>query len=127
MGSGTYIVLEKKIPDLDTMVDGKTLSRAEENLTNTAQRLGVRPLMDFFSCNPDEAADFLKGEGVTDVEIPGEQWFSAEEGLKTVQTLLSVIDASPELMDTKTDLLGFQRILKEAQKHGVKWHLAIDI
>jgi hypothetical protein len=125
MGAALYIALENKIPDLDTTIDGKMLSRTEKQLAKAAQRLGVRPLMDFFSTSADEAADLL-GDDVAGTEIPAAQWFSAEEGLKTVDALLADIDASPELEPAKDDLLGCRRVLREAQKHEVRWHLAID-
>ena len=125
MGSALYIALENKIPGLDTIIDGKMLSRTEKQIAKVAKRLGVRPLMDFFSTSADEASDLL-GEAVAGIEIPAAQWFSAEEGLKTVDALLAEIDASPELEPAKDDLLGCQRVLREAQKHDVRWHLAID-
>ena len=101
MGAAIYIVLEKEIPDIDTMIDGKMFSRAEKHFENEANRLGVRPLMEFFSVNPEDVASLLDGGG-TDIEM------------------------SPESRDAKDDLLGFERVLKAAQKHGVKWHLAVD-
>ncbi len=125
MGAALYIVLEKEIPSVDTIIDGKMLSRAEKHLAETAKRLGVRPLMEFFSVGPDEAAGFLGGEGA-EIEIPAEQWFSAEEGLRTVQALLDEVDSSSESRAAKDDLLGCERVLREAQKHGVRWHLALD-
>ena len=125
MGTALYIALEKTLPDVDTLIDGKMLSNAEKPLAKAAKRLAVRPLMDFFSTSADEAADLL-GDEVAGIDIPAAQWFSAEEGLKTVDALLAALDASPELSTTKNDLLGCQRVLREAQKHGVRWHLAID-
>src|SRR5262245_33322838 len=127
MGAALYIVLESQIPGLDTMADGKRLSRAEERLAEAATRLGVRPFMEFFSMNPDEAGDFLCGEGLDDVEVPAEQWFLANEGLKTVQALLGEVERRPELWDVREDLLGFERVLKAAEQNGVRWHLAVDI
>ncbi len=125
MGSALYIALEENIPDLDTIIDGKMLSKAEKHLAKVAKRLGVRPLMEFFSTGGDEAADLL-GDDMAGIDIPAAQWFSAEEGLKTVDALLGEAERSPELKAAKDDLLGCQRVLREAQKHGVRWHLAID-
>lgn len=122
MGSALYIVLEKDIAGLDTMIDGKALSRVEEKLAMEAQRLGVRPLMEFFSADPGELAEFL-GE---DAEIPDGQWFSAEDGLKTIRALINIMDTSPELSDAKSDMLEMENVLKEAEKQGIKWHLAVD-
>jgi hypothetical protein len=125
MVTALYIALEKKIPDVDAMIDGKMLSKAEKHLAEAAKRLGVRPLMDFFGTSADEAGDLL-GEDVAGIDIPAAQWFSAEEGLRTVDALLAAADASAELGAAKDDLLGCQRVLREAQKHGARWHLAID-
>ena len=125
MGTALYIVLEKNIPDVDTMIDGKMLSKADNHLAKAAKLLGVRPLMDFFSTSADEAADLL-GDDVARIGIPAAQWFTAEEGLRTFDGLLGEADNSPELRVAKDDLIGCQRVLREAQKHGIRWHLAID-
>src|SRR5260370_40365459 len=125
MGTALYITLEKNIPQVDTMIDGKMLGKAEKELAKAAKRLGVRPLMGFFSTSADEAADLL-GDDVAAIDIPAAQWFSAAEGLRTVDALLAEADPSDELRVAKDDLLGCQRVLREAQKHGVRWHLAID-
>jgi hypothetical protein len=125
MGAALYIALEKEIPGVDTMIDGKMLSKAERRLAKAAKRLGVRPLMEFFSTNADEAADLL-GEDAAGLELPPGQWFSAEEGLQTVDALLAEAEVSTDLQAAKNDLADCQRVLREAQKHGVRWHLAID-
>jgi len=125
MGSALYIALENEIPALDTMIHGKMLNEAEKQLAELARRLAVRPLMDFFSTSADEAADLL-GDDAAGINIPPAEWFSADEGLKTIDALLAEVDASPELRAAKDDLLGCQRVLKEAQKRGVRWHLAVD-
>ena len=125
MGTAYYIALEETIPDLDTIIDGKMLSKAENDLAEAATRLGVRPLMEFFSTSADEAADLL-GDDVAGIDIPAAQWFAAEEGLKTVEALLAEGGTNPDLKPALGDLLGCQRVLREAQKHGVRWHLAID-
>ena len=104
------------------MVDGKALSQAEEKLAMEAQRLSVRPLMEFFSANPEDISDFFE-EGD---EPPAEQWFLPADGLKTIKSLISAVDTSPELNNAKADLLSIERILSEAQKHNIKWHLAVD-
>src|SRR5258705_7780284 len=125
MGVALYIALEKKIPGVDTMIDGKMLNKAEKQLEKVAKRLGVRPLMDFFSTSADEASDLL-GDDVAGIDIPAAQWFAAEEGLKTVDALLAEANVEPDLKPAKDDLLGCQRVLREALKHGVRWQLAID-
>jgi hypothetical protein len=125
MGSALYIVLEKEIPGLDLNIDGKMLSKAEEALAEAAERLGVCPLMEFFGASEEGMAQ-LPDEDTAGIDIPTAEWFDAEEGLKTVDALLREVDRSPEIKAAKDDLLGCQRILREAQKHGVRWHLAVD-
>lgn len=63
MGAALYIALEKQIPDFDSVIDGKMLSKSEKQLASAAKRLGVRPLMEFFSTGAEEAEDLL-GEDV---------------------------------------------------------------
>ena len=85
MGSAHYIVLERKIDGLDTMMDGKSLSRHIESLDMAARQLGVRPLSEFFSIAPEQAAEFIECEGMDagDLELPPLQRFSPEEGSTT--------------------------------------------
>src|SRR5437588_10866808 len=100
MGAALYVTLEKRIPDVDTMIDGKMLNKAGEHLVKAAKRLGVRPLMEFFSTSADEAADLL-GDDVAGIDIPAAQWFSPQEGLRTVEALLAEADTSDELRAAK--------------------------
>jgi hypothetical protein len=126
MGAALYIVLEKEIPDVDTMIDGTMLNKAEKELAKVAKHLGVQPLMEFFSTSADEVADLLGEDAAAGMKIPPAQWFSAEEGLKTIDALLGEVDGSPELSAAKEDLLGCQRVLRGAQKHGVRWRFGMD-
>lgn len=121
-----YIALESKNPGFDAFVNGKALSRSETQLAEMAGRHGVHPLMHFFSMNPDEAAGFLESEGLADGEIPLEQWFTPEEGIRTVQALLHEVETIPEMGDVKSDLLEFDKVLRQAQDKGIRWHLAVD-
>jgi len=72
MGTALYIALEKSLPGVDTLIDGKVLNKAEKLLAEVSQRLGVRPLMDFFSTSSDEIANLLGEEGAG-VDIPATQ------------------------------------------------------
>ena len=127
MGSAHYIVLERKIDGLDTMMDGKSLSRHIESLDGAARKLGVRPLSEFFSISPEQAAEFMEGEGVDagEIELPPLQQFSAQEGLTTVRALLLHPEAHAD--HVAEDLRECGRILGVAAQHGVGWHFEIDI
>jgi hypothetical protein len=132
MGAALFIVLEREITGLDTIMDGKSLSRANEKLDALANKIGVTPLSEFFSADPAQAAEFLEGEGLEDSEItiPPQQQFTAEQGLATVRALLAHIASNPTSIPGSDgvirDLKDCERILSSAATHGVKWHMEID-
>ena len=121
MGSAHYIVLERNIDDLDTMMDGKCLSQNIELLDEVAEDIGVRPLSEFFSMPPEELAEFM--DGANDIELPPLEQFSAQDGLITVRALLARPEAQPAL----EDLQACERILSVAAQHGVRWRFQIDV
>jgi hypothetical protein len=125
MGAAYFIVLEREIEGLDTIIDGKLLARTAETLDAIAAQLGVRPISEFISVDPQAAADFLEGEGmdVGEIELPPLRQFSAEDGLATVRALLSRPEAQPAIQD----LQNCERILSAAAQHRVGWHLEVDM
>jgi len=122
MGSAHYIVLENEIDGLETLMDGKNLSRHIESLDEAARQLGVRPLSGFFSMDGEALADVI-GDDADDMELPPMEQFSAQEGLATVRALLSRPEAQPAI----EDLRACERILTAAAQHGVRWHFQIDV
>ena len=132
MGVTCFVVLERKIDGLETMMDGKCLARAAEALDAIAPQLGVRPVSEFISADPKQVAEFLKGEGVDvdDTELPTMQQFPAEEGLVTVRALMAHVQSQPQnLMQADgvvQELRECERILSAAAQHGVGWHFKID-
>jgi hypothetical protein len=123
---GIYIRLERKIEGFDEMVDGKAASRAETQLEKISKKLGVVPLMEFFSASPEEMAEF-------EVELPDAppaKFFDANEGLRTVQTLRAYLEKNPgEISDSARvleDLRDFERVLSKAVENGIGWHLSVD-
>ena len=126
MGVAFYIALEQDIPDFDPMMDGKGVSGATDELEAMAATLGVRPLMEFFSINPDLASEFLEEGG----EMPKEEWFAASEGLVTVEALQTHLIANPSLLPRQEmvleDLADMHRVLAAASAAGIAWCLAID-
>jgi len=130
VGVALYIEFEQQPADFDPFVNGKTLSRAEPELAKLARQLGVRPLMAFFSMSGEEAEDFFAGEVPAGVELPSVQWFEAGEGLQTVKALLRHLEQNPAVIKDASsvlhDLGEFERVLAEAEKRKLKWHLAVD-
>ena len=133
MGVAYFIVLERKLGGLDAMMDGKCLARAAEILDAISPHLGIRPISDFISVDPEQAAAFLKGEGadVGDMELPPLHQFTADEGLTTVRALLAHVQSKPQTVNQPEgvvqDLRESERILIAAAQHGVGWHFEIDI
>jgi hypothetical protein len=120
-----FISLERKIEGFDEMVDGKGVGRAEAQLEKIAKKLGVTPLMEFFSASAEDMAEF-------DVEVPGAppaQFFDGKEGLKTVQALRAYLEKNPKEIKDSTcleDLKDFERVLSKAAESGIRWHLSVD-
>jgi hypothetical protein len=133
MGVALYIVLEKPA-DFDPFVNGKALSRSEKDLARIAEKLGVKPLMSFFSAAPEEANDFLVDEGIDPdaigLKLSPLEWFEASEGLHTIKSLLRHMEHNPGAVKDSAavtgDLKEFERILAEAEKRKLRWHLAVD-
>ena len=132
MGAAYFIVLERKVDGLDTKTDGKSISRFSEELDALALQLGVRPLSEFISIDPEQAAEFLEDEGADadGIELPPLQQFPAKDGLATVQLLRTHIQANPQAIQNVdwvlNDLRECERILTAAEKAGIGWHFEVD-
>lgn len=126
MGAAYFIVLERKIDGLDTAMDGKCMSRHMEALDEAARKLGVRPLSEFFSADPQQLAEFMEGEGVDvgDTSPPPLQQFSAEDGLASIRALAA--HSAARVDGVTEDLRECERILTAAAQHGVGWHFEVD-
>ena len=129
MGVSNYPILQTEIIGVEpNAVDGKSLGRNVKTLEAVAAKLGVIPLMSFFGADMGE---FLAAEGITVNKFDTKsKWFEASDGIKTISTLLKYIEENPNDF-SKTDKLvkdlrDFENVLHEAEKHKVKWHLAID-
>ena len=127
MGAAYFIVLERNMDGVDTGMDGKGLSGHMESLDEAARKLGVRPLSEFFSADPEQLAEFMEGEGVDvgDVAPPAPQQFSAHDGLATIRALAAHAIAGAD--GVEQDLRDCERNLSAAAQHGVNWHFEIDI
>jgi hypothetical protein len=130
MGSAYFIVLEPPIAGLDASMDGKALATKAADLDWTAKEIGVRPLSEFLSVDPEVAREFFENGGGSDARLPELNQFSADEGLKSVQALLREIQAWPpstkETDRILSDLRDCERILRAAVEHGVHWHFEVD-
>tara|TARA_R110001592_G_scaffold42588_8_gene138223 strand:+ start:8943 stop:9416 length:474 start_codon:yes stop_codon:yes gene_type:complete len=135
MGLAWYIAAENDVAGLETFFNGKSIAHADEaHLEHLCETLGVRPLMDFFSVDPDETEAQLHAYLDTDdepLDTPEEEWFAAKDGLLTVRTLREYLDSHPAQLDRQqeilTELAEYQRILESLDQNNTRWHLAIDL
>ena len=126
MGAAYFIVLERKIEGLDTSMDGKSLSRQMQSLDAAARELGVRPLSEFFSADPQQLAEFMQSEGLEagETDLPTLQQFSTEEGLTSIRALAA--HAAAKADGVANDLQTCEQILTAVSQHGVGWHFEVD-
>lgn len=130
MSLAWYIVAEAEPEGLDLFVNGKAIAHVnEEALDNIFGEIGAKHLDEFVSADPDEFADFL--DDLDSVEVSDEKWFSADEGLASVNALLAHLGANPDCLDNQaavvSDLEEYLVVLNQLKERGIKWHLAIDI
>jgi hypothetical protein len=129
-----YIVVEGEDPGFDIFVNGHALARNEDALEKLALRLGVKPLLEFFSADENSMALLLE-EGAGDPEwaktLPPPQWFSPADGLGTISTLLDFLRDSPSALGSETapivgELEEYERVLRKTSTRNLRWQLAVS-
>jgi hypothetical protein len=83
-----YVVFEKEIPGFDPSVNGKAAAGAADLLDALAKRRSVPTLMSYFSVSAEEVAALAADHGLDPGQAPAEKWFSAEDGLKTIDAII---------------------------------------
>ncbi len=129
-----YIVVEGDDPGYDIFVNGRALARYEDALEKVALRLGVKPLIEFFSAD-ENSMSLLIEEGAGNPELvrrlPPPQWYSPGDGLATVRALVNALEADPQQLGTEgpqvlTELEEYARVLDKTEQAGLRWHLAVS-
>jgi hypothetical protein len=108
MGVAYTIKLEQPLDGGNDSFRSEALAREVTDLNWTATEIGVRPLSEYCSA----------------------QFFSADDGLNSVQTLFREIAAwsgVKETADILRDLKDCERILCAAAERGVRWHFEVDV
>jgi hypothetical protein len=129
-----YIVVEGEDPGFDIFVNGRALARYEDALERVALRIGVRPLIEFFSADENSMSLLIEeGAGNPDLmrRLPPPQWYSAGDGLTTVQALVAALAEDPQQLGTEgpqvlSELEEYQRVLAKTMYAGLRWHLAVS-
>jgi hypothetical protein len=134
MSASMYIVVEGEDPGYDIFVNGHALARNEDALEKLAGRLSVKPLLEFFSADQNSMA-LLLDEGAGDPEwaktLPPPQWFSPEDGLITICTLLDFLKDAPTTLGSDTEavvneLEEYERVLRKTVQRNLRWQLAVS-
>jgi hypothetical protein len=134
MSASMYIVVEGEDPGYDIFVNGRMLARNEDALEKLAERLGVQPMLEFFSADQNSMAVLLD-EGAGDPEwaktLPPPQWFSPQDGLETISTLADFLRESPAFLGADTgsivrELEEFERVLQKTALRNLRWQLAVS-
>lgn len=129
-----YIVVEGEDPGFDIFVNGHALARNEDALEKLAARLGVKPLLEFFSADQNSMALLLE-EGAGDPDwaktLPPPQWFSPQDGLVTVQALLEYLKEDSAMLGTETELVvreleEYSAVLEKTTQRNLRWQLAVS-
>jgi hypothetical protein len=134
MAASMYIVVEGEDPGYDIFVNGRALARYEDALEKVALRLGVKPLIEFFSADENSMSLLIEeGAGNPDLmrRLPPPQWYSPSDGLATVKTLIAALRDDPQQLGTEgpqvlSELEEYERVLERAMRAGHRWHLAVS-
>lgn len=129
-----YIVVEGEDPGFNIFVNGRSLARHEDALEQLALRLGVRPLIEFFSADENSMSLLIEeGAGNPDLirRLPPPQWYPPHDGLTTVHALIQSLDENPQQLGSEgeevlSELLEYARVLDKTMKRNLRWHLAVS-
>ena len=129
-----YIVVEGDDPGFDTFVNGRALARNEDALERLAIRLGVRPMIDFFSADENSMSLLIEeGAGNPDLlsKLPPPQWFEGREGLASVSAMLVALTEDPSQLGSegefiREELAEYETVLRKTAARNLRWHLAVS-
>jgi hypothetical protein len=134
MAASMYIVVEGEDPGYDIFVNGRALARHEDALERLALRLGVRPMIEFFSADENSMSLLIEeGAGNPDLmrRLPPPQWYAPQDGLVTVRALVEALSNEPQLLGSEgaqvlSELNEYVRVLEKADARSMRWHLAVS-
>jgi hypothetical protein len=134
MAASLYIVVEGDDPGYDTYVNGQALARNEDALERVAERLNVRPLLEFFSADENSMALLLDqgaGNPAWSRHLPEPQWFNATDGLLTICALIDFLASNAaslgsETFPVLTELREYERVLRKTAHRNLRWHIAVS-
>jgi hypothetical protein len=134
MAASMYIVVEGEDPGFNIFVNGRHLARYENAIEELALRLGVRPLLEFFSADENSMLLLIE-EGAGNPELlprlPPPQWYKADDGLSTVTALIAALEEDLHQLGSEgpavlEELREYETVLGKAAERGLRWHLAVS-
>lgn len=134
MAASMYIVVEGDDPGFDIFVNGASLAAHEDAVERLALRLGVKPLLEFFSADENSMALLIEeGAGNPDLlrRLPPPQWYAAGDGVATVSALIETLHEDPLQLGPEgplvlVELEEYATVLHKAEERGLRWHLAVS-
>ena len=134
MAASMYIVVEGEDPGYNIFVNGRALARHEDALEKLALRIGARPLIEFFSADENSLALLIEeGAGNQDLmrKLPPPQWYSAADGLSTVEGLVEELKRDPQQLGSEgqavlEELREYREVLAKTGARQLRWHLAVS-
>jgi hypothetical protein len=134
MAASMYIVVEGEDPGYNIFVNGRALAKNESAVEALAERLGVLPLLTFFSADENSMSLLIEeGAGNPDLlkRLPPPQWFEAEDGLRTVTALVAALENDPKRLGEDgeqllSELREYEMVLRRTAERGLRWHLAVS-
>ncbi len=134
MAASLYIVVEGEDPGYDIFVNGTSLAQHEDAVERLALRLGVKPLLEFFSADENSMALLIEeGAGNPELltQLPPPQWYAPAAGLETVSALIHALREDPLQIGTEgalvlAELEEYVIVLRKAEERGLRWHLAVS-
>jgi hypothetical protein len=135
MGVAYYIILNGKIDNFDSFVNGKAIAKHYDYLNEIANKLKVKPLAEFYSEDPEFTVDFLVSHGMPKNKAKKMakpiNWSDPSECLITVQALIQYVSLDKDLTAVIADyiirdLKQFETVLLKASEYCIKFYLAID-
>jgi len=134
MAASMYIVVEGEDPGFNIFVNGRALARHEDAIEKIALRVGVKPLIEFFSADESSMALLIE-EGAGNPELlkklPPPQWYRGEDGLPTVTALIAALEDDTAQLGTEgaivlEELREYEAVLRKTAERGLRWHLAVS-
>jgi hypothetical protein len=123
------ITLEKELPESAAAAKiGQALARETDRLDLAARSVKVPAITELLSESQAKLIQQMKDEGMdpTKMRLPPEQWYTAEEGLKTVRGLIEHVNANLNNFKLPNPILkalkSHEATLVAAQKAGVRFH-----